>query len=135
MHNAYLSTDDLAKLSGCSYRQADYWTRNGVLTPTRPARGQGSKRGWTLDDVALARVFLVLSGLGAVGAVLAAVAIALDRDPWLWEGAVVVSADGRVRALEGSAGPGWVVDLAECRREVYGRFEADSADSAAAGVA
>lgn len=114
----YLSTSDLARLAGCSYRMADYWARTGVLRASQAARGSGSKRGWTVDEVALARAFTVLSGLGATGAVLAAVSVALDRDPWLWEGSVVVSRDGRVRPVEAANVDGWVVDLFACRAAV-----------------
>lgn len=49
------SSAQVCQLAGVTYRQLDYWTRQGLIHPTIPARGSGSKRRWTWDDVERAR--------------------------------------------------------------------------------
>jgi hypothetical protein len=56
-----LSTPELCYLTGASYRQIDYWTRTGVLTPAVPATGQGSERGWSEASIAPCRALVALS--------------------------------------------------------------------------
>lgn len=46
-----LSSDEVCALTGLTYRQLDYYTRNGVLTPRHEARGSGHQRRWTADQV------------------------------------------------------------------------------------
>jgi MerR HTH family regulatory protein len=45
------TTDEAARLSGCSYRQIDYWTRVGAITPSQEASGSGSRRAWDNEQV------------------------------------------------------------------------------------
>lgn len=44
---------EVCRLVGCSYRQLDYWTRVGYVTPRVPACGSGSRR--MFDDGDLER--------------------------------------------------------------------------------
>jgi DNA-binding transcriptional MerR regulator len=46
-----LSSAQVCQLVGCSYRQLDYWTRAGLVSPTVPADGQGSRRAFSRRDV------------------------------------------------------------------------------------
>lgn len=44
---------------GLTYRQLDYWTRIGLVEPSRRAEGSGTQRMWSHDDLArVARVFV-----------------------------------------------------------------------------
>lgn len=44
-------------LAGITYRQMDYWARTGLLVPsTAAAKGSGTWRGYSVQDVRIARV-------------------------------------------------------------------------------
>jgi DNA-binding transcriptional MerR regulator len=59
------SAVEVAQLAGVTYRQLDYWARNGQLVPSvAQAEGQGSHRRYSSFDVAEARVLGRLSALG-----------------------------------------------------------------------
>jgi DNA-binding transcriptional MerR regulator len=48
-----ISSKELMRRTGISYRQLDYWERTGVITPSvQAAEGSGTKRGWSENDVA-----------------------------------------------------------------------------------
>lgn len=115
------STDRAAHAAGCTRRMMDHWMACGVLAPTLKPHGSGSKSGWSETDIALARVFAVLAGLGARTPVLAQVAFSLQVDPDLWSGSVIVTADetvGLSREARWRWPDGWVVSLANCRQHV-----------------
>lgn len=114
-----ITSPEVCELVGCSYRQLDYWERQGIIRCARPATGVGSSRGWTREEAALVRACLRLAELGASGKTLRMVGRALGRRPELWDGQVVVNADGKVSPVgERVGGDGWIVDLAACRRWV-----------------
>lgn len=51
-----VSTSQAARLSGLSYRQIDYWLRTGIVTPSiAEARGSGTQRRWSEEDILLLR--------------------------------------------------------------------------------
>ena len=45
------STLQVARLVGVTYRMLDYWLRMGMVYIEREARGSGTRRWWTLDEV------------------------------------------------------------------------------------
>lgn len=45
------STPEACELTGATYRQADHWSRTGVLVPIVDARGSGTARRYTLREV------------------------------------------------------------------------------------
>ena len=47
----YSSTDIIRATRVCTYRQLDYWARTDVVTPSIEARGSGSQRAYTLDEI------------------------------------------------------------------------------------
>lgn len=57
-----VSTAQAVLLAGCSYRQADYWTRIGLVEPTQPANGSGTARRWAEQDVRI--LHLVSAAMG-----------------------------------------------------------------------
>lgn len=47
-------------MTGATYRQVDHWARAGIVTPSVPAAGCGTRRRWSPDDVVeVARVVAV----------------------------------------------------------------------------
>lgn len=56
---------DALRQTGISYRQLDYWVRQGWLRPEYPHAGSGTRREWTNDelDVAVRMAKLVKAGL------------------------------------------------------------------------
>lgn len=66
-----VGTPEAARQAGLSFRQLDYWARNGVITPTiAEADGQGTRRAWNTQDVRmLAAIGRVAADLQAVGRV------------------------------------------------------------------
>lgn len=106
------STHTTARVTGASYRQLDYWARSTAARPTRQARGSGSKRGYTTEEVRAVRALVVLARLGAERPVLSAVFTHLVADPTLWEHPVVVTPDGDLHLLTATTlGSGWILDL------------------------
>lgn len=62
-----LRSADVSRLAGVSYRQLDYWCRNGVAVPIsgdNPSPGSGQHRRWSRADV---RVVVALGRLAALG--------------------------------------------------------------------
>lgn len=54
------STVEVAKLTGATYRQLDYWCRTGRIAGQPPGRatGSGQRRKWSEADVERARLLL-----------------------------------------------------------------------------
>lgn len=56
---------EVCRLAGITYRQLDYWARNGSLKPSiRLSGGSGTNRLYSSDDVKKARVLAELLNLG-----------------------------------------------------------------------
>jgi hypothetical protein len=57
---------EVAREAAISYRMLDYLVRTGIVTPTVEARGPGTQRGFTPEEVALviviARIMRACSG-------------------------------------------------------------------------
>ena len=49
-HPTY-STQEVATLTGVSYRMLDYWLRQGIIAIDGDAIGSGSRRRWSCDEV------------------------------------------------------------------------------------
>lgn len=59
------TTADLARISGFSKRQLDYWARQGLLTPSlQQASGHGSRRIYTVEDLVKVQVIRRLKQFG-----------------------------------------------------------------------
>jgi len=84
-----ISTVELCRATGLSYRQISYWAAAGVLQPEQPARGSGSQIGWNPADIRIARRLRTLTGLTpkvpvALAAQVAAALTNADPDePWV----------------------------------------------------
>jgi len=56
---------DVCNIVGISYRQLDYWTRTGLVRPSvRDARGSGTQRLYSFQDLALLRIIKKLLDTG-----------------------------------------------------------------------
>jgi DNA-binding transcriptional MerR regulator len=100
---------DVCKIVGISYRQLDYWTRTGLIRPSvRDARGSGTQRLYSFQDLALLRIIKKLLDTGvslqqvrkAIGTLRAL------KEPEV--GTTIVSDGTRIYAVES---PEAVVDL------------------------
>lgn len=98
MDRTSYSTTDVAALAGCSYRQLDYWSRNGVLEPSiEVGTGSGTRRSYSQGDVERARVLAAVAPLGAVSSVLAAITARLSgEDVSSWPLLLFVLVDGTI---------------------------------------
>lgn len=66
----WVTTNELVADTGISYRQADYWTRTGLLMPLgEPSPGSGYQRHYPTDQVCRAAVVSALlhAGFSLVG--------------------------------------------------------------------
>lgn len=50
--------------TGVTYRQLDYWTRKGILTPEAATPGSGYARRWSPADLTRVRMLLALTSIG-----------------------------------------------------------------------
>jgi DNA-binding transcriptional MerR regulator len=100
---------DVCRIVGISYRQLDYWTRTGLIRPSvRDARGSGTQRLYSFQDLALLRIIKKLLDTGvslrqvrkAIGTLRAL------KEPEV--GTTIVSDGTRIYAVES---PEAVVDL------------------------
>lgn len=109
-----LSSTEVIKRVGCSYRQLDYWCRCRVIVPSIEARGSGSGRRFNERQVRIVRLIHSLATLGAKHNVLLKAAMAADLIPWdEWFGVIYVDAEGDL-ASYAPASPSWAIDLAQC---------------------
>ena len=97
------------EIVGISYRQLDYWTRTGLVRPSvRDARGSGTQRLYSFQDLALLRIIKKLLDTGvslqqvrkAIGTLRAL------KEPEV--GTTIVSDGSRIYAVDS---PEAVVDL------------------------
>lgn len=114
----WYSTPEVCRLTGVSYRQVDYWSRIGVIVPSVAARGSGSHRRWSADQLHEIIIVMRLRALG-VPLDVAGVTVGRLRD---CDGCVaIITADSvevvdpadelRVLAEHGGAGVVVVPDL------------------------
>lgn len=109
---ADLSTMEVVEQTGASYRQLDYWARQGVLVPAVEAAGSGTARRYTKAQARAACALARLSKLGMHGDVFASVGAELvDTD---LSGVVVVDHDGRLHPFADGLREGWLIDLGPC---------------------
>ena len=90
-----ISAPDFCDRLDLSYRIIDYWDRQGVLVPTRPAYGSGTQRGYSDLDLAIGRVLARLRVMGCGTDVLRRVAQQL-RDAPEWPPIVTIDPRGRI---------------------------------------
>lgn len=67
--NRDASLTDSPMADGLTYRQMDYWVRQGYLRPIDPSPGSGSHRRWPEEERAVARRMIRLVDAGLVPAV------------------------------------------------------------------
>jgi hypothetical protein len=77
-----LGSVDVARLTGASYRQLDYWCSNGLVPGQASRSGQGNRRWFTYAQIRHVRALLALTGAGVVGDALRDASLRLD-DPKL----------------------------------------------------
>jgi len=66
MENAGFRGPNTCKIVGITYRQLDYWTRTGLVEPTlQPAKGSGTQRLYSFNDLLQLKVIKSLTDAGA----------------------------------------------------------------------
>jgi hypothetical protein len=109
-----ISTAEMCKRTGATYRRVDYWTRQGVVCPTIDCAGSGSRRKWAERQVRIVHMVSDLSNLGATEPVLKAAVRSIELWPLdEWWGVAYVDEDGVVSRSH-PGGSCYVVDLALC---------------------
>lgn len=83
------STSEACAATGLPYSVVDRWERAGVVWPSIPARGTGSRRGWsTVDIERLARIAAVVRHAEQAGLTVSYAAVSdmwdaiAAGDPW-----------------------------------------------------
>lgn len=96
-----ISSAALCREVGCTYRQIDYWTRQGFVSPSiRDCSGSGTQRRWSATDVNVVKVLHRFSDASysfrhRISAELNSISDQLD-DGWLMiaeDGALMVADD------------------------------------------
>lgn len=109
-----MTTTEVARAAGVSYRQLDYWARTGALVPALVvASGSGSHRRYSTAQANVAAVLGRLSRLGATTSVMAEVAAQLLERTAL-PTLVAVEPDGTCHHddLPPAGHPAWLVPVA-----------------------
>ena len=96
-----ISTVELCKASGATYRHVDHWARHSVLEVARPADGSGSQRGFHPSEIAIARRLLAVCRLVRKldGRLARQIAQALRNTPPDQPWTTVTSDDGQIILL------------------------------------
>jgi len=85
--------------AGISYRQLDYWTRSGYVTPEggQATPGSGARRRWSRQHVAVLAVLAHVSGMVAISRLAQLAAILHDLPLRHWaDTTLLVDRDGGV---------------------------------------
>jgi len=85
--------------AGITYRQLDYWTRSGYVTPVggRATPGSGARRRWTRQHVAVLAVLAKVSGVVVISRLAQLAAILHDLPLRHWgDTTLLVDSDGGV---------------------------------------
>lgn len=61
-----LSALEVCRRTGCTYRMLDYWVRLGIVTPALDARGSGTQRRFTLEQLPVIRLVQRLAEMGGL---------------------------------------------------------------------
>lgn len=104
------STREFCEVVGVTYREADYWTRRGVLQPDHPVKGSGTVRTFTEDETRVALVLVALRRMGVALDVLIDVGDQL-REWCVWRGPLWIDGAGNVR--DSPCSRCWFLDLDE----------------------
>lgn len=94
-----LTTTEVGRRAGLSYRQLDYWCRIGLLRPKGEGRGSGTSRRWTAREAAVVAVLAELVRAGRRPGELEGAALVLEHLP-AWSGVLVVDGDGQAEVVD-----------------------------------
>jgi len=107
-----ISSVEVCRETGATYRQLDYWSRNHVIEPVAHAGGSGYKRVWHPEQLPVIRAITALANMGCPQPILRRVARELEEHP-LWSTTrIVVDNEGVIRDYDSGGGlAGWFLDL------------------------
>jgi DNA-binding transcriptional MerR regulator len=123
-----LSSRQVCEAVGITFRQLDYWVRQGTLVPSNAqAKGSGTQRRWSVDDAEQAAMLRVVLDMG-IGARLVRKAVETAREAegrrWLvvWEAKGAGAAARAVDHLDldelGACSGFRVIDLDRVRQDL-----------------
>lgn len=107
------------KIVGVTYRQLDYWTRTGLITPSlQPAQGSGTQREYSFNDLLQLKVIKSLIEAGAsLQKVRSAIDYLRDHVDQDWSKVTIVADGSGVYACTSDAE---VIDLLRSGQGVLG---------------
>lgn len=87
----YLTVNEMLDRVGITYRQMDYWLRSGAIHAAVEARGSGTRRQFSEDQIPALRLVACVSRLGLhyVTNVVGAVWAQIEQDPGLLDSDVL----------------------------------------------
>lgn len=122
------STAQVAELTGLTYRQIDYYDRRGMFSPSlAPARGNGTRRVYSADDVDRGRLVAALRALGATFEVIARVLEQLPARSADWPSFLFIGCDGELSELRPPGPAWWGVQTSRVRAGAHGVTSASAA--------
>lgn len=110
----HFSSVEVCAAADISYRQLDYWCRLGVITPDRDCFGSGTRRRFSLQNIAVIRVLAALRPYVKDLTALQEVAGLLDEWPFAeWGSGLVIDDRGHawLPGEQGAPALGIHVDL------------------------
>lgn len=116
MSTLTLSTTEVCRAAGCTYRQLNHWVSLGVFEDLDiRSPGSGRYNQFTVEQTYIARAVAVLASLGSSRSIVAPTVAAqlAERHDW-FDGLILVDRDGIVRApLDPTLTDrnGWLIDL------------------------
>lgn len=111
-----LSTVQVCRVAGCSFRQLDYWVRVGAVRPEIPARGSGTHRMFSSRQALVVAALTQMAELGVPVRIMGEAASVLEERSDL-VGILLVGRDGSVVSIDQPGDlpsgwiSGWIIDL------------------------
>lgn len=120
------SSHEAARLAGITFRQLDYWCRIGTVRPAVEARGSGSWRRWTWQQVMVLAVLARVGGHARISLLDELATVLGDWSADEWDATtLLVGESGIWTPDDGDAPPVAIaVNLAAIAREVEARAAA-----------
>ena len=119
MSEVLYRTSDVCAVSKATFRQVDYWTREGFLHPVVMAAGSGSQREWHERSIVAARCLVIANILGTSRLVRQTIARHVECEPCLSEKVIVTTSGRLVEVLgDGDVTDGTAFDIGAASRFV-----------------
>lgn len=117
------SSAEACNLADISYRQLDYWCRIGTVQSATPAKGSGTRRRWTRQQVLVLAVLGLVGGHVRVSLLDELAALLYDWDASTWDATTLLVGPGGVWLADEDGAPpvATAINLGAIRRMVAER--------------